>query len=182
MFRGRIQHQTAETKKIDSNVKPVFKSDEEQLETEDEVRVADLETDNANNRNAESQDAEDLQEPSVIDHNLYTSPRTKKSLQRKLKRTPCLIISQIFYTSFLNTFYANTALLYFYELNLHYSANQHVKSVNLNLLIPIQRSYVGFKYITNISFLYLVHVHINRRQVRKYNTITKQIKLLRVLK
>ena len=118
----------------------------------------------------------------TLARNIYTSPRTKKSLQRKLKRTLCLIISQIFYTSFLNTFYANTALLYFYELNLHYSANQHVKSGNLYLLIPIQRSYVGFKYITNISFLYLVHVHINRRQVRKYNTITKQIKLLRVLK
>ena len=52
-----------ETKKIDSTVKPVFKSDDEQLETEDDERVADLETDNGNNRNAESQDAEDLQEP-----------------------------------------------------------------------------------------------------------------------
>ena len=74
-FRGRIQHQTVETKKIDSTVKPVFKSDEEQLETEYDERVADLETDDENNRNAESQDAEDLQEP-------RRSNRTRKPPER----------------------------------------------------------------------------------------------------
>eukprot|EP00795_Rhopilema_esculentum_P014459 gene14460-biopygen4243 len=73
-FRGRIQHQTVETKKIDSTVKPVFKSDEEQLETEYDERVVDLETDE-NNRNAESQDAEDLQEP-------RRSNRTRKPPER----------------------------------------------------------------------------------------------------
>ena len=74
-FRGRIQHQTVETKKIDSTVKPVFKSDEEQLETEYDERVADLETDHENNRNTESQDAEDLQEP-------RRSNRTRKPPER----------------------------------------------------------------------------------------------------
>eukprot|EP00795_Rhopilema_esculentum_P008820 gene8820-biopygen1729 len=63
-----------ETKKIDSTVKPVFKSDEEQLETEYDERVVDLETDE-NNRNAESQDAEDLQEP-------RRSNRTRKPPER----------------------------------------------------------------------------------------------------
>ena len=61
-----------ETKKIDSNVKPVFKSNEEQLETEDDERVADLETHNENDRNVERQDAEDLQVPG-------RSNRTRKS-------------------------------------------------------------------------------------------------------
>ena len=64
-----------ETKKIDSTVKPVFKSDEEQLETEYDERVADLETDHENNRNTESQDAEDLQEP-------RRSNRTRKPPER----------------------------------------------------------------------------------------------------
>eukprot|EP00795_Rhopilema_esculentum_P001177 gene1177-15537_t len=92
-FGGRIQHQTAETKKIDSPVKPVFKSNGEQLETEDDERVADLETDNKNNRNAESQDAEDLQKPRRSDRTRKPPERdgtitrpTKKSANDKAER------------------------------------------------------------------------------------------------
>ena len=90
-----------------------------------------------------------------VARNIYTYLRTKKSLQRKLNRTPCacLIISQFFYTSFLNTFYTNTALLYICELiYIIQLINMSNQGTYICLLfIPIQSSYVGFKYESSES-------------------------------